>query len=226
MSNEVHNLTAKIRDKNIKYRKWKVKDKKKFIKNINDPVLIKESLVFDCIEDKKIGLSDDEYKYMLIKIRESSIPNPIKFTFTCDKCYKDFDYNANLNDIMCTTFKHYTDIVFKDHIFTMGEIQNREFYESAIATVPDNEEKYLVDFILHIKAYNDNNGFEFEEINEVVNNLDVDIFEEIFKKWEDMRFKIDNIHDVECLHCQNEMKFEFDDLPGFFPDSWDLNAKS
>jgi len=226
MNNDVYNLTTKIRDKNIKYRKWKVKDKKKFITNLKNQVLIKEALVFDCIEDKKIGLSDDEYKYILVKIRESSISDSVKFTFICDECLGDFEYIADLNKIMSTDFEPYGDIVFKDHIFTMGEILNRDFYESAISIVPQNEEKYLVDFILHIKAYNDNDAFNFEEINNIVNDLDVDAFEEIFKKWESMRFKMCNVHDVECEHCQNIMKFEFDDLPGFFPDSWDLSAKN
>jgi len=210
---------TKIRDKVVKYRKWKVKDKKKLLANTDNPLLTKEAMVFDCLEDKKIALSEDEFKYMLFKIREESISEKIKFKFECGSCSKPFDYDADLNEIMTPEFKDYGEIEYNGHIINIGSLRNREFYESTMNNIDDEDEKYLADFLFHIESYNDNE-YTFETLNEKINDLDVDVFEKIFKAWEEMRFKIDNVKEVKCPSCGFEEFYEFDALPGFFPESW------
>lgn len=217
---EKYEYSTKIRDTEIKYRKWKVKDKKKFM-NSDDKQTLREALVYDCLEDKDIALSEDEYKYLLTKIRETSLEDKVHYTFKCINCEQLYDFNADLNVIMSAEFIPYGDIIFKNHIFTMTDLRNRAFYEAAIASTDVQDEKYLIDFILHIGAYNDNDGYTFQQLNEIINELDADVFEKIINKWEDMRFKLNNVYEVQCPHCNNSEYFEFDDLPGFFPESWD-----
>lgn len=219
---EKYDYSVKIRDFNVKFRKWKVKDKKKFIANKDNKIALKESLVYDCLEDKKLALSEEEFKFMLIQIREASLSDKIEFNFICSNCDKEFNYIADLTEIMKGEYKNYGDISYKGHRFTIGSILNRDFYEEMIQNSILDETNYLIDFMLHIKSYNDNDAFTFEELNEIINNLDIDIFEHIFTKWEEMRFKVNNIHNVICPHCNFEELYEFDDLPHFFPDSWDL----
>lgn len=215
-------LVADIRGKEIKFRKWKVKDKKKFLQNKSDPLKIKEALVYDCLEDNDIALSEEEYKYMLIRIREESIDEKVQYEFTCDHCNQSFDFEANLNEINKPIFKEYGDIIVGKHIFKMTNLRNRNFYENTILGMDDEEERALVDFILHVDSYNSQDGLSFEGLVDVINDLDVKDFEKIFKQWEDMKFKVDNIEPVSCPHCGNVEQYEFDDLPGFFPDSWNL----
>lgn len=218
---ETYDYSVKLMDKTIKFRKWKVKDKTKFLNNTNDKKLIKEALVYDCLEDKKIALSEDEYNFMLIHIRETSLSDKVTYIFNCDSCGVDFEYEANLKEIITPEFKPYGDIISGKHIFTMGKIRNRDFYQDMMIAADGDEAKYLIDFISHIHAYNDQDGLTFEQLNNVINELDVDIFEKIFYQWENMRFKTNNTHDVACDNCGHKTLYEFDDLPGFFPTSWE-----
>lgn len=215
------NLNTTIRNKNIKFRKWKVKDKNKFIQNKENPEIIKQALVYDCIEDD-VTLSDEEYKYMLMKIRQASISNPIAWIFSCTKCNETFEYEANLDEIMKPDFQEYGDLIEEDVIFTMGNIINQEFYDSKMGESTIPEVSLITDFVLHIKSINDNDGYSFDDIIDYINDMDVDVFEKIMEKWETMRFKVNNIHEVTCPHCNNVELYEFDDLPGFFPDNWNI----
>jgi len=217
-----YDFSTEIRNKNVKYRKWKVKDKKKFLNNRKDKHLIREALVFDCIEDKKLALSDEEYKFMLTQIRNVSVSDPISYTFVCNYCEKDFNFDLDLENNLRPVFKEYGDIISGDHIFTMNSIRSREHYEQIILNSENDDEKIIVDFILHVKSYNDSDGLSFEDLNQIIDNLDVNDFDSIFKQWEDMRFKLNNVSDVECPHCNNVESFEFDSLPGFFPESWNI----
>lgn len=220
MSN-VYQYTTKIRDKSVKFRKWKVKDKKKFQANKDNPVAFKEALVYDCLEDEKIALSEEEYRYMLMIIRDATLKDRITYTFNCENCEEDYDYEANLVEIMKPEFEPYGDIIVNDRIFTMGELRNRGHYEEVMAAfIGEEEQKDLIDFILHVHAYNDNDGLDFEEIFNIVNDLDIDEFEYIFVEWNKMKFKMDNVQEVVCPHCGNKELFEFDALPDFFPESW------
>ena len=218
---EKYEFSTKIRDVEVKYRKWKVKDKKKFINSDGNKKELREALVYDCIEDKKIALSEDEFKFLLIKIRETSLEDKVEYNFQCDKCSEEFHFVADLNEIMTAEYKPYDEIVVKNHIFKMGELKNREFYEDAMAIAESIDEKNLLDFILHIEAYNDGDGYTFNQLNDIINELDADVFEKIFLQWEEMRFKLNSVYEVICPHCNHGTYYEFDDMPGFFPASWD-----
>jgi DNA-directed RNA polymerase subunit RPC12/RpoP len=218
---EEYNFKTDVRGKEVKFRKWKVKDKKKFVSNSKDPRVVKDALVYDCIEDKNLALSEEEYKYLLFKIRETSLTSKVEFLFTCKDCNTEFDFVANLDEIMQPTFKEYGSIEVNGKIFEMGNIRNRDFYEQLITSNAEASEKLLADFILHIKSFDDNTGFTFDQMVEKIDDLDVEDFEKVFEKWEEMRFKVDNTYPVKCPNCGSEELYEFDALPGFFPESWE-----
>ena len=35
-----------------------------------------------------------------------------------------------------------------------------------------------------------------------------------------IKFKIDDVAEIECKKCSNTVKYSFDEIPGFFPPSW------
>ena len=212
--------TVKIKNKTIKFRKWKVKDKKKFLSDENNQENMREALVFDCLEDSNICLSEEEFKYLFMMIREKSIKEKVGYVFDCSECNEKFEYFADLEEVMKPEYKDVSEIQVNNHIFTLGSIRNQSFYNQAMDACT-GEEKYLVDFILHISKYNDEPK-TFDQLQDVINEMDIDEFETIYKKWEDIRYKVNQVHDVECPKCGHVEALEFDDLPGFFPDSWNV----
>jgi len=218
MSSENYDFSVQVRDKTINFRKWKVKDKKKFVEN---PGTVKEALVYDCMENNQV-LDDEEYKFMLMRIRDASIKNSIGWLFHCDNCDNVFEYTADLTEIMVPEFLPYGELQSGNVTFMMQPICNQAYYDNKISEAQTPEESYIFDFVLHVNSYNDNDGMTFDSLIETINNMDLDVFEDIFSQWERMRFKVQNVHDVTCTNCKTTETYEFDDLPGFFPDSWDV----
>jgi len=216
-----YNFSMNIGDRKVKFRKWKVKDKNKLINNADNKIAVREALVYDCIEDKNIALSEDEYTYVISMIRNKSLPKNIKFDFTCSSCKHEYEYTADLEKVITADYEKYHDIIYKNIIISIGYIQNRIFHDKLMDSLDTLDEKSLFDFILHIKSFNDNE-YTFEELNDVINNLNVDEFENIFEQWDKMRFKTNNIYDVKCPKCGAIDTYEFDKLPNFFPDSWNI----
>ena len=212
----MYNLKVQVRDAVLKFRKWKVKDRNKYMAGES----IRDALVYDCLEDKNIALSDEEYKYVLCKIREASVKAPITYTFNCDKCDKEFEFVAKLSEILTPKSKTYGLIESGETSFVMGSVLNRDCYNEQLASAESESEVAFIDFVLHIHSYNNNDALTFDEMLESINNLDIDIFESIFKQWEETRFTVDSSHGVKCTHCGNIETYEFDDCPGFFPSSW------
>ena len=214
-------FSLKIKDKTIKYRKWKVKDKKKFLSDKNNMTVVREALVYDCLEDSKICLSEEEYNFVLFNIREQSLDDKITYVFECPSCSEEFSYDADLTLVMKPEFKKAKEIDIDGHTFVLSEIRNKEFYEKTVSVLTDNEEINFSDFILHIDSYNDQN-YSFDDMIEIFNNMDIDIFESIYTTWNNIKFKVNNRHDVQCPKCDEITTMEFDALPGFFPDSWNV----
>jgi len=216
-------FSIKLSDKTIKARKWKVKDRNKFVSgDASDISRIQEALVYDCLLTNSIALSDEEYKFVLCKIREQSIKTPIMYTFDCTQCKEEFEYIAVLSDIIKPKYKKYEPIKNGTHSFCMGPIRNRVFYTEKLQSVSSESEREYIDFLLHIQAYNNNDALTFDDLVDCINELDVDVFEQIFNEWNSMKFRIDCTHSVQCPHCKYSEMYEFDDLPNFFPDSWSI----
>jgi hypothetical protein len=211
----------KIRNKTIKFRKWKVKDKKNFIESIkNDNPEGISNLIYDCIDKPDIALSQEELKYILLNIRAKSLGETLSFNVDCNQCEKEFAFDTNILNTMQPTSQKYKTIKADNLIIKIGEIPNKEYYDDALYQCSTEEQKYLIDFVYHIKEYNGNNGFTFDQVFDFVNNLDIDVGEEVFKQWDSMKFKLNEIITTTCPHCKHEQLVQLDELYGFFPDNW------
>ena len=211
-----------IHGKKINFRKWKIKDKNKFIEGtkIDNKKIIEEALVYDCLEDRNIPLTSEEYKYVLLQIRSNSISPFIEYKFKCDVCEKDYDYKANINVILVPNFNGYGTIISGDTEIEMGEIINKEVYDSVMEGCKSYEQEKIMDFIFHIKKIDDSDAFTLDMLIEKINNLDVQQGEDIFLQWEKMKFSLNDTHEVKCPFCDSTELIQFDDLPDFFPASW------
>lgn len=209
-------MKIQVGDKKLTIRKWKGKDKKNFLnilKEGKDENKIIDVLVYDCIEEDVI-LSVEEYRYVLTKIREYSFGPDIKVDILCNKCQHIDEYNFKLNEIIKPKFKSIKEIKEKDITIKFSTIKNKDAYYELY----DKDELY--DFLLRIDSINNKDTYTLDELIDYFDNLDIDILENIMKKFNESKFKVDDVNIVECNNCKNKMSFEFDDLPNFFPESW------
>lgn len=221
----MYDYTVKLRDREVKFRKWKVKDKQKFkraLKEKTNPKLFEEALVFDCLEDPNITLTPEEYKWLMIQIRKESVGPTLHYDFGCLNCTKEYQFDVDFDTVFEPTYKKYESLKANGVEFKMGEIQNQAFYKEEVSKFNDEEERTLFDFLMHVKQLNGSDTFTFDELFEYVNNMDVDTADQIFTQWEEMKFSLNENKTVKCPHCNNVQKVKFDVMPGFLPQNWSV----
>jgi len=232
---EEYPFESKIRDKSIKFRSWKIKDKKNYlsctalISDDNTPEQnqeivkgIRKNLVLNCIEDG-IAITPDEYQFLLVEIRSKSINHKIELELNCDNCKQDFYFELNLKDAIKTDVSNFKTIVVdipKGTLrFKMGRIKSQDVYDNYMSKSQSEFEGLFVDLVQHVQNIN-GKIYSSEDTFKLFNTIDVNVFEQMIKQWEPQRFKIDNTIDVVCSKCSHSDKVIVDDIPGFFPLSW------
>jgi hypothetical protein len=215
-----YSFKTKVRNREVKYRKWKVKDKKKFTESIKteDQRGVLESLVYDCIEDKNIAFTMNEYKYLLLKIRNETMGSNFDFSFVCPKCDSEYTINENISEILTPVYNDYDIIKTKNNSLKMGPVKNKQVFLDYTKDVESSKELYLIEFLFQLEKINDNEMFTFEEANEFIDELDYDEACELFEQWEKMNFKLNDMKEETCPKCGDVHKCRFDDLPELYPE--------
>jgi hypothetical protein len=206
-----------IGSKHITINKWKGKNKKAFVKSLNagkiDELKVMEDLVYSCIEED-VALSLDEFRYVLTRIRDISLGSDITVEFFCDKCHESFKKTFDVKELITFTYKKLDEIKVDDVKIKIGPIRNKKKY---IEMVSEDEE---YDFLFRVDSINGNDTFTMDELIDIFDEMDVDKLTKIMEIWEEHRFKVHDVHEIECPSCSHKQKYKFDELPQFFPDSW------
>lgn len=209
-------MKIQLKDQVITARKWKGKDKRNFMKEMQkqkpNEDKITKALVYDCIEEDVI-LSTDEFKYVLSMIRAESLGNEIKYNFYCTECDSTHERTYNITDIIRASYSDDSVISVGDININLGEIKNKEFYIEKI------KEGKIYDFLLRINDINGDKTLDLDDLINFLDELDIDILDEILKKYDDIRFKVDDVNEFVC-DCGHREKYHFDELPEFFPSEW------
>lgn len=209
-----------LQGRKIKFRTWKVKDKENLIKAKTNYDK-KKALVFNCLENPNEALDYLEYEYVLFNIRNKSLPNYVtKYVLRCPNCGTVYNCNVHFSDILEKNDRKYAEIKSGNYSIKVGNIKNQEFYENMIMNITDNEQKILIDFILHITEFNSRIDFSAEELIKIFDSMDIETFEDIFKQWNSMRFSYNTIGYCTCPDCDYEDRFDFKDVDNFYPKSW------
>lgn len=209
-----------LQGRKIKFRTWKVKDKENLIKAKTNYDK-KKALVFNCLENPNEALDYLEYEYVLFNIRNKSLPNYVtKYVLRCPNCGAVYNCNVHFSDILEKNDRKYSEIKSGNYSIKVGNIRNQEFYENMIMNITDNEQKILIDFILHITEFNSRIDFSAEELIKIFDSMDIEVFEDIFKQWNSMRFSYNTIGYCTCPECDYEDRFDFKDVDNFYPKSW------
>lgn len=207
-----------VNGQSFEIRKWKGRDKKNFLDAIKrkefSPVTTLDVLVNSCLDITPSNLSIDEYKYLLGQIRIHSLGDDLSVALNCSACEHVFDYNYKISDVMKPAPSTLTEFTKNDFFVKFGRIKNQKNY---VERVSINKE---LDILYQIEKVNDNDTFTMSELEEILDDLDLDILEDLIKHFNENRFRLENIVVVDCPECGFDNKFEFDELPGFFPDSW------
>lgn len=211
-----------FKGKTLKFRKWKVKDKIKFFEGTkeNDKNKIRDSLVYDCLENKNVVLNEVEYKYVLSYIRKTTIGDTIHYDLICDNCDNEHELDVNIDDVIIQQYDELKKVKTTNHIVHFDDIKNKDFYNNIIDKCKNSEEVKYMDMLLRISKIDSNDAFTFDELIEIFNEMDIDEAEEIINYYNENKFKLSLTKDIECPHCNNKTLYEFDFFPDFFPDSW------
>lgn len=219
--NNPNNASTKklqVGDKLLTISKWKGKTKKEFIKEISkskdeySDSRIQDILVYSCIEENVV-LTEDEFRFVLSRIRAFSLGEEINIEFYCPKCEETFEKTYNISDIIKSEYKELKTINVQGIKIQLTNIKNKEFFYKKI------QEDNIYEFLLKIESFNDDDTLTLEQLEEKLEELDIDVLENILEIYEDHKFKINDLNEVQC-ECGNKMLFEFDELPGFFPENW------
>ena len=201
----------------IKARKWKGKERKDFKKAVLDNDVEKATeniLVRRCLENSDEALSSEELKYVLIQLRKHSLSDVFNFKYVCE-CGHENNLKLKLDDVSKLEYKPWTEVKVKDNIYQFQNVQNAKFYNKNQDPLDDIKE-----ISFYISSINDNEAMTFDEVQDFLGELDIDEFDEVFTSFDEMRCTINDVLEVKCEKCGIKKKFEFDEIPGFIPDSW------
>jgi len=207
----------------INYRKWKVKDRKNFLKILEDVENISEEeasnvLVYNCI-DRDYVFSADEFRYVLTAIRSKSVSETFTFDYICEECSAENSIELELDDVIKFKPANYSNIEVDNITIKLGEIINKELYQKTLKEATNSDEAFFIDFIYHIMSIN-NQELGFNEVQDFLEELDVDVMDKILDKWVDKKAYLSDIKELECNHCQYKQVYSFDEIPDFFPSVW------
>lgn len=214
----------KVGDKTYHFRKWKVKDLKAyrdlgkdtgvFEKHKARDILVKnlfaENVIFDVAE----------YTYALLMIKENSISNKIHYKFNCTNCNEDYDYEADFREICKLKSSGYGKVQTTNHVFEFCDLCDapknlQEYYELKLDD--ENKEDFvLTDALCHIKSVDDKE-MKPSELFELFDDMEMDEFTEVMTKYDEMKFKLEFTHDVQCPHCNHVVSMIFDEMPELIP---------
>lgn len=212
-------MEINIGEKKLNIRKWKLKDRKALQEAIRTnpnltPENVADILVYSCIEESGVVLSKDEARYVITKIREMSIGDDYEVDFYCEKCGTDHTQTFKLSETVRSEYSPLKNIEVPGVSIKLGPIRNKSVYYQMVF------EDELYDFLLKIKEINGNDAFTLTQLEEMFDEMDVDTLEQIMEIYETHKFRIDDVNPVACPNCGNVERFHFNDIPGFFPDSW------
>lgn len=209
-----------LQGRKIKFRTWKLKDKENLLKAKTNYEK-KKVLVYNCLEKPDTPLDYLEYEYVLFSIRNASLPNYVtSYVIRCPDCGEVFKCNVHFSNILDRDIREYKEIKSGDISIKVDNIKNQKFYEEMISNIEEDEQKILIDFVLHISEFNGRLDLSASDIVKILNNLEIEQFEDIFKQWNEMRFAFKTVGYVECPECGREDQYDFKQVDNFYPKSW------
>lgn len=227
MNNEF-NLTIKLpSEKIIKARRWKVKDKKHLLLNIDtdNKNLISEvfTLLKSCVETPSVidKLSKTDLIYLFVELRKLSEGDEFSFAFKCPKC-------NNINDT--------AEIMLSENLM-IKPFDNKEVVVNNIKyifiDIPYTvEEKILTEYKDNYAQYNyylllnslysiiDKDrvleNLSLEEKEKILDELSIKEFKDLFDKFKEKLSHAYIFKQLDCFYCKEKISIFMEELNDFF----------
>lgn len=210
----------KFNNKIIKFRQWKVKDKK-LLDTSKTKYDRRKVYVYNCLENPETPLDIEEFNYVLVNIRDFSLNKPIEYVLNCPYCGDKVVKSLNISEVVSCSDADYSPIVVGDLVIELQDVQSQKLYEENAILAKTLSERYLADFALHVKSIN-GNDLTYEQVISQLENLDVGTYEQIFTQWDSKRFKCNFTSDIQCDKCKEITTYSFEDVKDFYPNSWNI----
>lgn len=214
--------SVNINNQRVRFRKWKGKDKKKFLSILSnaqtETLTLKDTvdvLIRSQLESHKDQtFTQEEIRYLLSRIRAQSLGNVLSVKLHCQACQQPFTHEYKITSIIKA--KHSTLDVYDDGEVSIkfGKIRNQDLYFEKI------QEDEALEIFFNIEEFNFQKHYSIPELIDAFDELDLDTLDNILNYYNENRFFVNDLHEIKCPHCNEIGVYEFDELPGFFPESW------
>jgi len=207
-------------EKSVELAPWKARNKKEFIKlfqngkasDVTEEAVLDVLVYPNLVDAEDIFLSPDEIQYIMIKLKEISIGNEIKFSMTCDECEEPFDVDLTFDDMV-----HYRegDWNTEGEIITWRDVPKRSTVKAIQDKFPD--EKYSdLEFLLHVAKVNGVQPSSLAELMETYDDFPLKDTLKIADEYNSLKSELELYANTKCPHCSHEQEYSFDVIPGFF----------
>lgn len=221
--NSNYDNTAIIGNKKIKFKPWTTKNEKDYLiaveseENINDSMLF-DILVKPCLEDPNIILSTNEQKMLIIEIRKKSIGPTFSMNFSCPKCKQVNDIDIEFDNIIKYKPENFGKVKSNNIEFEFGPIVS-ENLKKRLEGQENSVEYSFIELLIHIHSITINGtkeeNFSFDELNSFMEEIPSNIFDDVFRKFTEMKGSLNFKYKTKCLICNEESDLDFDYIPGF-----------
>ena len=221
--NVEYNNTAKIGNREFKFRPWTTKNEKDYLIAVEAEEEITDDMLFNiliapCLEDPDVSLTTNEQKMLMIEIRKKSLGSTFPMRYICRQCKQVNDLDVELDKIIKFKPDNFHDVEVENMVFSFGPIPTQRLRDK-LKEQGTNVDYAFTNFLLHIQSIEVNgnieDSFTYDELTEFVENLPTYIFDEVYKEFQSMKSSLDFELKTYCMICNTENDVEFDHIPNF-----------
>ena len=225
-SEDIFNISIDYGDKVINFRKWKGKERRlvnELLTSSMNENEINDILTYGCMQEV-FYLSDDEKIYTMYILKKHSMTDVFLLNYVCDKCKTVNVEVVSFSDILepkLNNFSNISNISVESIEIEFGNISNNAFTIDTIKKQLTTFDRNFYEMALRIKSIKiDNNiftTFSLEEIVYFLDNLDSNIFDEIYTLYKEQKFSLTPSIECTCTEstCNNVTKLHIDTIPNF-----------
>jgi len=214
---------AKIGDRTFKFKPWNTRNEKEYLIAVEAEDEITDDMLFNilirpCLEEQDVALSINEQKMLMIEIRKKSLGSTFPMRYICNECKNVNDIDVAFENIVKFRPDKFEDVEVDNMIFSFGNIPTQNLRNRLLEQETDIDYSFT-EFLLYIRSITIDDEIEdtftFDELKEFIEDLPTYIFDEVYKKFQDMKSTLEFGLDTYCITCNKENKVEFDHLPNF-----------
>lgn len=205
----------------VNFRPWTTKEEKEYLLAKQDDRIsekeIFEILIKPCLETP-IVLTNDEMKYLIIKIREKSIGETFKLTYECQNCKTVNSKDIKFSDAVKFKPSNFKEITVEDVTIKFGPIKSQTAMEK-IFSAENKIDELIFNMVFSTEKIvyegDELEAFKTEDLLEFYNSLPTSIMDELANQFIDMIPETEISTKTKCFKCKDEKEWEINAIPNF-----------